>query len=128
MVYALYRHYKLSIGESIVLLLVINVILDWGLMFAPHLRRYIVAVVAIVGILNEVIYIKNIRPKIELKWIKISITLLAVAALIWILDITKILCYPHSIIQGHAIWHILISISIYSLYIYYKSEHRANNS
>jgi hypothetical protein len=32
------------------------------------------------------------------------------------------LCAPHSLIQGHAIWHILGAVSAYFLYRYYASE------
>ncbi|HCT77467.1 MAG TPA: hypothetical protein DGG94_05130 [Micromonosporaceae bacterium] len=32
------------------------------------------------------------------------------------------LCDPHSLIQGHAIWHILGAVSAYFLYRYYASE------
>jgi hypothetical protein len=34
------------------------------------------------------------------------------------------LCDPHSLIQGHAIWHILCAVSAYLLYRYYASERR----
>jgi hypothetical protein len=32
------------------------------------------------------------------------------------------LCDPHSLIQGHAIWHILGAVAAYLLYRYYASE------
>jgi hypothetical protein len=32
------------------------------------------------------------------------------------------LCDPHSLIQGHAAWHILCAVSAYFLYRYYASE------
>jgi hypothetical protein len=32
------------------------------------------------------------------------------------------LCDPHSLIQGHAIWHVLCAVSAYLLYRYYASE------
>jgi hypothetical protein len=32
------------------------------------------------------------------------------------------LCDPHSLIQGHAIWHVLGAVSAYFLYRYYASE------
>jgi hypothetical protein len=32
------------------------------------------------------------------------------------------LCEPHSLIQGHAIWHILGAVAAYFLYRYYASE------
>ena len=32
------------------------------------------------------------------------------------------LCDPYSLIQGHAIWHLLDAVSAYLLYRYYASE------
>jgi len=122
LLYALYRHYKLSIGETIILLIVINLILDIGLMVAPELRRYIVGLMIVLGIGSEVRYIKALKPNIEIAWIKKSIVFLLLAFAIWILDITKIVCAPESIFQGHALWHILTSLAVYFLYRYYRSE------
>ncbi|CAA6808350.1 MAG: Unknown protein [uncultured Sulfurovum sp.] len=122
LIYALYRKYHLSIGETIILLLAINFVLDIGLIFAPELRRYLVGVMVILGIGSEIFYARTEHPTIELKWINYAIVAILSAFVIWILDITKILCYPHSIFQGHALWHILSTFSIYFLYRYYKSE------
>jgi hypothetical protein len=32
------------------------------------------------------------------------------------------LCQPYSLVQGHAIWHLLGAVSAYFLYRYYASE------
>ncbi|MBU1668599.1 ceramidase [bacterium] len=127
LIYAFYRNHKLSIGESIILLVVINLILDLGLLIAPELRRYLVAFMIVVGIGSEVIYIKSKQPIIHKKWIKYSIITILLAFVLWVLDISKLLCFPESIFQGHALWHILSTLSIYYLYRYYASE-KANCS
>ncbi|HMU98718.1 MAG TPA: ceramidase domain-containing protein [Chitinophagales bacterium] len=41
---------------------------------------------------------------------------------IWILDRTTVLCSPTSPFQGHALWHILNSVCILLVYLYYRSE------
>ena len=125
LLYALYRHYKLSIGETIILLVVINLILDLGLVVAPELRRYIVGLLILFATGSEVRYIRTMHPNIEIAWIKKSVLALLLAFFIWILDITKIVCVPESLFQGHAIWHILTSLSVYFLYRYYASEKEA---
>ena len=76
----------------------------------------------VLGILSELFYLKNKKVEINIKWIKYSIFSIISAFLIWILDIKKILCYPQSIFQGHALWHLLSMLSIYFLYLYYRSE------
>jgi len=120
--YALYRHYKLSLGETVILLIIINLTLDIGLVVAPELRRYLVGIMVFIGVVSEVRYLRNVKPNIEKAWIKKSIVALLLAFGIWILDITKILCYPESFFQGHALWHMLSTLSIYFLYRYYRSE------
>ena len=46
----------------------------------------------------------------------------AVAYIIWILDNTRTICFEHSLIQGHAIWHILGAVAVLFLHKYYVSE------
>jgi len=51
----------------------------------------------------------------------LSLASMLTAFAIW--NATKAwLCDPHSLIQGHAIWHILCAVSAYLLYRYYASE------
>ena len=55
-------------------------------------------------------------------FLKAAFITLLIASTIWILDITNKLCAPTSVFQGHALWHILCSISIFLSYLYYRSE------
>ena len=46
-----------------------------------------------------------------------------IAAVIWHFSKTgNILCYEYSLIQGHAVWHILDALALYFLFRYYVSE------
>ena len=60
----------------------------------------------------------------EIKWGIFSLASLLIAFLIWNLE-RKVdwFCNPYSIIQGHAIWHLLDALSVYLLYRFYVSEH-----
>lgn len=50
-----------------------------------------------------------------------SFAALLVAFAVW--NATKTwLCDPHSLVQGHAIWHLLCAVSAYLLYRYYAGE------
>lgn len=50
-----------------------------------------------------------------------SLASMLIAFAIW--NATKTwLCDPHSLVQGHAIWHLLGAVSAYFLYRYYASE------
>lgn len=55
-------------------------------------------------------------------FMKASFITLMISAAVWILDITSKMCSPASIFQGHALWHILNSITIFLAYLYYRSE------
>jgi hypothetical protein len=52
-------------------------------------------------------------------WTAFAILLLA--AIIWILDRTSVMCSPSSIFQGHALWHLFTAASILFIYLYYRS-------
>ena len=57
-------------------------------------------------------------------WALGSFGLLMLAFLIWNLTRTGTSpCHPDSLMQGHAVWHILCAGSTYCLYRYYASEH-----
>jgi hypothetical protein len=47
--------------------------------------------------------------------------LLFAAGSIWVLDRQGVVCNPDSIFQGHALWHILTAVSIFFIYLYYRS-------
>jgi hypothetical protein len=42
--------------------------------------------------------------------------------ILWVLDITKLLCRPEGLLQGHAAWHLLGAASAACIYLYYRSE------
>ncbi len=49
-----------------------------------------------------------------------AVAVLGVAFIVWVLDYERILCSPQSLIQGHAVWHILGAVSAWLLYRYYR--------
>ena len=50
-----------------------------------------------------------------------AVSILVLAAIIWILDRTDTVCNPESIFQGHALWHLFTAASILFTYLYYRS-------
>ncbi len=62
----------------------------------------------------------------EIKWGILSISTLLLAFLIWNLERNfDAFCNPHSLIQGHAIWHLLDALAVYFLFRFYVSEHQS---
>lgn len=68
------------------------------------------------------IYIK-FRSKTDyfLNYMKASVVVLLLGSFVWILDRTHAMCAPDSLLQGHALWHLLTAGSIFLIYLYYRS-------
>lgn len=74
-------------------------------------------------ILFEALNIFIRKMKHETVWAFLSLVTLLLAFLIWNLwQNNTSLCDPHSLIQGHGIWHLLNALSLYFLFRYYVSE------
>jgi hypothetical protein len=62
-------------------------------------------------------------PKQNLLLALSSLVCMVLAIILRTLDVQKIWCYPDSLIwQGHAVWHVLCALSLFLVYIYYRSE------
>ena len=60
----------------------------------------------------------------DLRWLGLAASIFLVGLVIWRLSHTGgALCAPDSLIQGHAIWHLLCAVSTATIYLYYQSEH-----
>jgi hypothetical protein len=81
-----------------------------------------------------VIYNKrNSIVKASSKLLLFSLYMLFFSLTIWLLDREDVLCDPTSLIQGHALWHILNSVVLLMIYLHYRAERsflpaEANNS
>jgi len=126
LVYAWERIWKLRISTTLGLFLTLNIFLSWLQIAIPDTRRYAFAIVLIIALVFEYYFRVKDKPQINIRLLQIGIGLLAGAYIIWILDNTRIVCFETSLLQGHAIWHILGAISVWFLYRYYASEAKAN--
>jgi dihydroceramidase len=122
LVYAWERIWNLRLTMPLSLYLAINLFLSWLQIAIPDSRRYVFAIVLIVALLFEYYFRMKAKPRIETRWLRIGIGLLALAYIIWILDNTRLVCFSDSLVQGHAIWHILGAVSVLFLHRYYVSE------
>lgn len=122
LVYAWMRLYRLSTATGAILYTGINIILFTLLYFIPETRRSLFAIVLIAGIGFELYYAISRKSEIKRRWFNYGLLLFAVAYSIWTLDNTGTFCTADSLIQGHAIWHILGAVSSGMLYLYYFSE------
>jgi len=103
----------------------LNAVLAASLYFLPSLRRYLFAALIIGALLLERMYRRNHQVTASTGQLLTAIVLLALGFIIWIGDITRIVCSPHSWLQGHAIWHVLGAAASWYVYSYYRSEIQA---
>lgn len=88
----------------------------------PDLRRFAFAFILIAAIITEVLFMRSRRATMKHNLFIAGVGLFALAFVIWILDNARILCAPASVLQGHALWHLLGAVATALLYFYYLSE------
>lgn len=55
-------------------------------------------------------------------WGLACISFLLVAYWFWVIDYCQIICYPNSVYQGHAVWHVLFSCAVFCFCSYMATE------
>ena len=95
----------------------------WGadLPVVMHSGNAAFALLLIIATALEVLILR--RREVHARRVHAYASLASILSAFAIWNATKTwLCDPHSLIQGHAIWHILGAVSAYFLYRYYASE------
>ena len=63
------------------------------------------------------------HTRLDLRWLGAAVGSLAAAFAVWNTAKTgSPLCWPHSIYQGHGVWHLLCALSAWCLFRLYVSE------
>ncbi len=88
----------------------------------PDVRRWLFAVVLVAAIVIELGFARPRRARIRVSYYFAGIATKAVAFTIWNLDQHGTLCSPESLLQGHAVWHLLGATSLWLTFLYYRSE------
>lgn len=120
--YAVTRWRALSQTPAAVLYFVLCAVLIGLLVVMPETRRWMFAVVLVADIAVELIFARPKRPGVEVRWYLWGVALQATAFAIWIADLTGAWCNGGSLIQGHAVWHLLNAGAVWCGYRYYRSE------
>jgi hypothetical protein len=118
-------HFKNQQYKSHYLILSIGILLNILVLVEIHKWNInTVFPILIVGLL--LLHVINMRHKNLAKnytsYIWLASSSMAVAAALWILDRTNILCSPTSIFQGHAFWHMLTALAVLMTYLSYRTE------
>jgi hypothetical protein len=127
-VFAIGRLRTLTRAQFVSIYLAMNAMLAWGLWHVPEARRYAFAAVLLAGLATESFARAKSAPKPDGRKLVAAVGLLTAGFILWILDITHIVCSPESVFQGHAVWHILGAASSWQLFRYYQSLLHTDNS
>jgi hypothetical protein len=126
--YALSRLCGWRNSTAAVLYVGLNFVLVLLLLFLPEVRRYLFAFILLAGIVTEVVARRSKKLLIRKTWWNTAFLIFSIGYVIWILDNFRIVCNPGSLLQGHALWHILGAISIVFLFMYFVSERKVSRS
>ena len=126
LIYSIDRLRGIPTGMMIVLFAALNTLLAALLYWVPVARRFLFAILVIGIIIVELIIKQRRSEPSSNRYILRAIAVMTIAFAIWITDYTRLLCDPSSIIQGHAIWHVLGAIASWQLYLHYASENRTS--
>lgn len=110
-------------GKSLVpylLYVLINIGLAVLQFFVPETRRYLFATLVISTTIIGLALLHRQHDKKAAHYAIATIITFALAFIIWILDFQPNMCVKDSLVQGHALWHILGAIALVFLYLYYK--------
>jgi hypothetical protein len=99
-----------------------NVVLLAVLLYAPAARRYLFAALVLGVIALEVIIRVRRRVASDRRYFVTAVAAMATGFAIWVLDITRTVCAPSSLVQGHAMWHVLSASAVLLIFLYYRSE------
>lgn len=122
LLYALLRLGRLSGARFGLLYLVVMAALSIVLIALPDVRRFAFAFILIAAIFVEWMFMRSRRATVKRNLFIAGVGLFALAFVIWILDNERIFCAPASLLQGHALWHLLGAVAVALLYFYYLSE------
>lgn len=92
------------------------------LIVAPEVRRWLFAVVLLLAIIVELGLARRKRAGVKTRYYLFGMLAMAVAFVIWNLDQHGIVCAPTSLMQGHAVWHLMGAWGMWLNFAYYRSE------
>lgn len=102
--------------------LLANLVTGYAVIEWPVTRRYIVVLLILAVLVCEVIVCEKRRPRADKRFFAAALVSLGLACVSWILDITRAICSPDSLLQAHALWHVFMALTTGFVYFYYRSE------
>jgi len=76
-------------------------------------------------LLSEILVARS-PVRIQRSWLWVSLVLYPPALGVWCISLSgQLLCAPASLLQGHALWHVITALSPGALYLYFRTGERA---
>lgn len=120
-IYQMNRKRRLSTSTVVGSFLLGNTTLALVLWYVPAARRFMFAV-----LLGIVVYLeyrrRSVRSATRPVLFASALAVIVVGFGVWILDITRLVCAPTSLLQGHAVWHVAGALSSLLVYRYFRTE------
>jgi hypothetical protein len=123
---ALWRRSTLGERGALVLFVGMAVALGVAQYVEPELRRVLFALVLLPGIVLESTARVHggARSGHDLLPLRVGVGLLVLGYGFWLVDQWRLLCWPDSWFQGHAVWHVLTAVSAVLLVAHYARTPR----
>jgi len=128
LLYSIDRLRPLSRQTFVTSYIVTNAVLAMLLYWLPVVRRVVFAALIAAVLIVEILIRRKTPNSSGARYLKIAAAIMTTAFAIWILDFTRLLCRPESLIQGHAVWHILGAVAAWYLFRYYDESRTAEKS
>lgn len=117
-IYNIDRLFKLGTDKALLLFVLANIAFAAMAYYIPETRRFLFAGVIVFFACTEVLARIRLPKDYQNKYLIFAALAFALAFAVWIPDSNKTLCDPHSLWQGHALWHLLGALAAFNLYQY----------
>lgn len=122
LLYSIDRLRSVSAAALATSYIAMNAVLAMLLYWMPVVRRVVFGLLIVAVLLVEILIRRKSGAGSATRQLWIAAAIMGLAFVVWILDITRILCRPESWIQGHAVWHVLGSVATWYLFRYYSES------
>jgi hypothetical protein len=120
--YNLARVVRIRVATAAAMYVIGNTVLFAGLLTVPQARRYAFGVLIVAAVVLEVVARRRGLITTSPKLFMYALAMFAAGFAIWTADITRKVCSPHSLIQGHAVWHLAGAAALWLIFEYLRAD------
>lgn len=109
--------------EVKIIILVFSLIYILLTFFVPlkHIHYIVFSFILLTGLGG--VYLERVEPqKSNPKYFVLMLVFISIAIALFKMDSAKIACDPESFFQPHSLWHVFNSMTVFFIYLYFRSE------